>query len=240
MKFSSSTFLSALLLTTACTGGDDGDEQGSTEVSGQAVFRDATTTADGEDAAPAAPPAQEMNVTLVVEGQGDIPELDPECALDPAGAFEAHLLGEAEVDDDGAYLATLGSGAVEVTSPSGCEIPELSGGVVTDITLRAELAATTQNCDTYCAASARADAEAECAGEPDAVTCRGEAEAAFSAACTTTCATETHVIVAEVSVGAGALGELDLETLHAAALGQFQAELTFDHMEDESGNTLDP
>jgi hypothetical protein len=240
MKFSSSTFLSALLLAAACTGGDDGDDQGTTEVSGQAQFRDATTAPDGEPAEPAAPPAQEMDVTLVVEGQGDIPEIDPQCALDPAGAFEAHLVGDAVVDDDGAYLATLGSGAVDVTTPSGCEIPELSGGVVTDITLRAELAATTQNCDTYCAASARADAEAECAGEPDEAQCRGEAEAAFAAACTTTCSTETHVIVAEVSIGAGALGELDLEALQAAALGQFEAELTFDHMEDEAGNTLDP
>jgi hypothetical protein len=38
-------------------------------------------------------------------------------------------------------------------------------------------------------------------------------------------------IVAEVSLAASLLGDLDAEALRAAALGDFSADLTFDHME---------
>ncbi len=231
MKSLSTTVLSGILFLSACTADGDGGGDDGTAVTGQAVYRDAGTNRDGTAAEPAAPPAQEATVTIVVEGQGDIPEIDPQCALDPAGAFEAHFLGDAAISDDGAYAGAIGDGAVEIVTPSGCEIPDLTVGVITDVTVRAELAATTQNCETYCAASARADAEAECGADPGAAECRAAAEADAQAACTTTCTTETDVIVAEVSIGASALGELDADALRAAALGELSAELVFDHME---------
>lgn len=219
-----------ILFMCACTGGD-GSGDADTEVAGAAVYRDATTDHDGNATEPAAPPAQEATITIVVEGTGEIPELDPQCALDPTGAFEAHFLGEASLSEDGAYLAAVGEGAAQIVTPSGCEIPDLTVGVITDVTIRAELEATTQNCQTYCAASARADAEAECGASPSDAACRAEAESQAEAACTTTCTSQTDVIVAEVSLGASALGELDADALRAAALGELHADLVFDHTE---------
>lgn len=218
------------MLFCACTA-DDGSGEADTEVAGAAVYRDATTDHDGNAREPAAPPAQEATITIVVEGSGEIPQIDPQCALDPAGAFEAHFLGEMALSEDGAYLAAVGDGAVQIMTPSGCEIPDLTVGVVTDVTIRAELAATTQNCQSYCQASARADAEAECGASASDAACRAQAEAEAEAACTTTCTTQTDVIVAEVSLGASALGELDADALRAAALGELHADLVFDHAE---------
>jgi hypothetical protein len=220
-----------ILLLCACTGGDADTGDADTEVAGAAVYRDATTNHDGSAAAPAAPPAQDATITIVVEGSGEIPELDPQCALDPAGAFEAHFLGEMALSEDGAYLAAVGDGAAQIMTPSGCEIPDLTVGLITEVTIRAELEATTANCQSYCAASARADAEAECGASPSDAACRAEAETQAEAACTTTCTTQTDVIVAEVSLGASALGELDADALRAAALGELHADLVFDHAE---------
>jgi hypothetical protein len=39
------------------------------------------------------------------------------------------------------------------------------------------------------------------------------------------------VIVAEASLSASLLGDLDADSLRAAAMGDFAANLTFDHME---------
>jgi len=218
------------ILISACTA-DDGGGGGDTAVTGAAIYRDSATGHDGAARQPAAPPAQAATVSIVVEGTGEIPELDPQCALDPVGSFEAHFAGELALSEDGAYLGAIGDGAAAIVTPSGCAIPDLTVGLVTGVTVRAELAATTPNCQSYCAASARADAEAECGASPGDASCRAEAEAAAEAACTTTCGTQTDVIVAEVSIGASALGELDADALRAAALGELHADLVFDHME---------
>lgn len=224
------SFILVSLLISACTS-DGGDGGAATEVAGAAVYRDSATDHDGNARSPAAPPAQEATISIVVEGTGEISDLDPQCALDPAGAFEARFLGEMALSDDGAYLAAVAEGAAQLVTPSGCEIPDLTVGLVTDVTIRAELEATTANCQTYCAASARADAEAECGASPGDAACRAEAEASAEAACTTTCTTERDVIVAEVSLAASLLGELDAEALRAAALGELHADLVFDHLE---------
>ncbi len=218
----------------ACGGGSD---EPATSVTGQAVYRDAATDHAGAQAEPAAPPAQGAKLSIVVEGAGTIPELDPQCALDPTGSFEATYLGTLDLSSDRIYASAFGAAAGSITTPSGCAIPELTVGVITDVRVRAELTANTQNCETYCAAAARADAEEQCGAT--AAECRASAEAAASASCTTTCTTETHVIVAETSLLASLFGDIDAEALQAAALGDFEANLTFDHMEDRDGHVIE-
>jgi hypothetical protein len=222
--------LVSLLFAISCTGGDDGSGD-DTQVTGQGVYRDATTDHAGAAKDPAAPPAQDVQVTITVEGTATIPNPDPQCVLDPVGAFEAVFTGTAVIDDGGAYLGAMGAGSGSITTPSGCAIPELTVGAVTDVTVRAELAATTENCQTYCAASARADAEAECGATADQATCRENAEVTAEASCTTTCTQQSDTIVAEVSLAASTLGSLDAEALQAAALGELHADLVFDHDE---------
>jgi hypothetical protein len=217
----------------ACTagGGDDGGDDAATRVTGQGVYRDSATAHDGNPQEPASPEPQPAEVTLVVEGTGTIPEVDPQCALDPAGSFQATFDGTMTLSDSGAYVAALAEGSGSITTPSGCEIPDLTVGVVTSVTLRASIQATTQNCETYCAASARADAEAECGASADAAECRATFEAQAAASCTTECTSQDHHIVAELSLGANALGEVDADTLRAAAMGELTADLTFDTLE---------
>jgi len=220
----------SILPLAACTASDDDDGgDADASVAGQAVYRDSTTDHDGAPAQPATPEPQPVEVTLVIEGTGTIPDPDPQCAIDPAGAFQATFDGSATLSDGGAYLAALGEGTI--TTPSGCAIPDLTVGVITDVRVRAAITATTENCQSYCEASARADAEAECGATASAAECRAAAEADAVASCTTECTSETHQIVAEVSLAASLLGDLDADALRAAAFGELTADLTFDTIE---------
>jgi len=212
----------------ACTSSSDD----TTSVTGQAVYRDAATDHQGTSSAPAAPPAQDAKLTVTVKGTGDIPHLDPQCALDTAGVFEARSSGTLALAGDHAYASSLTRASSSLTTPSGCAIDDLTVGVVTDVVIRGELAITTQNCDTYCAASARADAEAQCGATPNAAACRADAETQAQAACTTQCTTQAHAIVAEVSLGASALGDVDADALRAVAFGDLSAQLVFDELEE--------
>jgi hypothetical protein len=225
------------LIVMGCT--SDGGDAG-TEVSGTAVYRDAETDHAGDPSQPAAPPPQSARISIIVKGSGQIPEVDPQCALDPAGTFEAHYLGTLAMTDGNVYAATVASGSGEIQTPSGCEIPNLTVGVVTDIVVRGELAVNTTNCDTFCSASARADAEAQCGASASTAACRAQYEAQASAQCTQTCTTRASNIVAEVSLAASVLGTIDADALRAAALGELSANLTFDHMEDSEGSMLSP
>lgn len=216
----------------ACTS----ESQTSSSLSGQAVYRDAATDHSGATKAPSTPPPQSARVTITVKGTGQIPQVDPQCALDPAGSFEAHYLSTMNMTDGSAYTAAFANGSI--TTPSGCEIPNLTVGVVTDVVVRGELTINTQNCDTFCEANARADAEAECGASASAATCRAQAESQAAAQCQTTCTTKARAIVAEVSLAASLLGDLDADALRAAALGELQANLTFDHLEDANGKDL--
>ena len=219
----------------ACTSSPD---TASTQVMGQAVYRDAHTDHSGATQQPAAPPPQTANLTVTVKGTGTIPQLDPRCATDPVGAFEAHYAGSASMSDGSAYVAAIASGSGKLTTPSGCAISNLTVGAITDVVVRAELSVNSENCQTYCAASARADAEAQCGSTADQATCRTDAESSAAAQCQTTCTTQAHSIVAQVSLGASALGKMSADQLQAAALGDLSADLTFDHLEDASGNQL--
>ena len=228
------TILSSLVVLAfgACASDDDGGTETS-QVTGSMRYADATTNDDGTPHEAEAPPAgQDITITVEVRGTGVVSGLDASCTLDgAAGQFTALFDGAAQVDENGAYVAGIGSGAASIETPNGCAIPELTVTAITDVVVRAEIAATTQSCETYCAASARSDAEAECAGSSSQAECRASAEAAASASCQTECTTQRDVIVAEASLAASLLGDLDADALRAAALGDFSADLTFDHME---------
>ncbi len=221
------TLLTAVLFT-ACAADE---EATSTQVSGVSHYRDAQTDHTGNAQEASSPAPQDVSIEIIVRGQGELPELDPQCSLDAAGEFRALYTGTATLDEDGVYLAGLTEADGRIETLGGCELPDLTVALISDVVVRAELAATTQNCETYCAASARADAEAECGATADQAACRADAEAEAAAACTTTCTTETDAIVAEISLGASAVGSLDAEALRAAALGELNADLTFDHLE---------
>jgi hypothetical protein len=218
----------------ACTS----DSDSNTSVTGQAVYRDATTDHSGIQQEPSTPPPQSAKVTIVVKGTGQIPNIDPHCALDPSGAFEAHYLSTMNMADGSVYTATVASGSGAIQTPSGCAIPDLTVSLITDVVVRSELSINTQNCQTFCEANGRADAEAQCGASASAASCRAQAETQATAQCQTTCTTKAHSIVAEVSLGAALLGDLDAEALRAAALGELHANLTFDHLEDANGKDL--
>lgn len=234
MLRSNLTFLAMTLFVAACTG--DGEGQASAALSGNAVYRDAQTTHDGATAEPAAPPAQTAKVSVVIKGTGQIPNVDPKCSLDPAGAFEAHYLSTLDMNDGSVYAATLASGNLQ--TPSGCAIPDLTVGVVTDIVVRGELEVNTTNCDTFCSARARAEGETECGATATAATCRAAYEADAAASCKTTCTTRASKIRAEVSLAGSLVGDIDADGLRAAAFGDLSADLTFDTLVDATGKSL--
>jgi len=229
-------FLLASTLTFGCT--SESESETTARLSGSAVYRDATTDHDGAAKPAATPEGQSARVSIVVKGTGTIPEVDPKCALDPAGQFEAHYLSTTTVTDKNVYTATVAETNGQIQTPSGCTIPDLTVGLITDIVVRAELAINTTSCETFCSARARADAEAQCGATASSATCRAQYETQASAQCQTTCTTSAHAIVAEVSLAASLLGDLDADALRAAALGELTANLTFDHLEDSDGNDL--
>lgn len=221
------TIVFASILTVGCT---DGESTTGSHLTGSATYRDAATDHVGASREAATPPPQSARVSVLVKGTGQIPHIDPQCALDPAGRFEAHYLSTMTVTDGNAYSATVAEGSGQLKTPSGCAIPELTVGVITDVVIRGELAINTTNCETYCQATARADAEAQCGATASAAACRAQYEAQAMAQCQTTCTTQAHAIVAETSLSASLLGDLDADALRAAALGELTANLTFDRL----------
>lgn len=226
---------SITVLAVAC--GDDPSGSGEA-VRGGIAYRDATTDHAGASRDPAAPPAQSATLTLIARGTATIPELDPRCAADPVGRFEARYVGSMVVDGGGAYTALIAGGSGAITTPSGCELPELTVGAITEVVVRAELDATTQTCQTYCQASARADAEQACGAHAAAASCRADLESQAAATCTSTCTTSAHAIAGEASVDASLLGELDVDALRAAAFGELEVDLVLDAMIDADGAAL--
>ena len=229
------SFLFASMLAACAT---HGDASTTSALSGNATYRDATTDTSGQPQKAASPPAQQMTFTLEVDGHGTIPTVDPRCATDPSGAFVANYAGTAQLASDGTYTTGTLASTGAIATPSGCAIQNLTASAVTGAKLHAELAVNTQNCQTYCAASARADAEAQCAQSPDAVSCRSNAESSLAASCQTTCTTKAHAITADAELGADAFGGLDAMQLQGAELGDLQASLVFSAMTDASGGKL--
>lgn len=233
MTYRHPLFIAAMFLT-ACS---DEPGDGATEANGSAMYRDAATDVDGNSQEPAAP-SDDFYMEIRTEGTGTFDVSEPTCEADAlSGNFDALYEGTAEVGDDGVYVASLTM--AEAQTPSGCTIPSLEIGLVTDIVVRGELTATTQNCTTYCEAKARSYAESECSGSADEVTCRADAQVAYEGSCTSACEDDTHTIVAQTALGASSLSSLDFESLSGAALGTVSADLTFDHIEDGDGNEVD-
>ena len=210
----------------ACTSNDTSTS--SAKLTGSTQYRDATTNHDGAPLTPATPAAQTADVTIVVRGTATIPNVDARCATDQPGAFQATYASAATISSSAAYLSEMASG--ELTPPSGCTIQTMTGAVATEIDVHAELDATTENCTTYCAASARADAETSCGSTAADASCRTQAESTAQAQCMTTCTQSGHRIAADLQLGAGALGSIDADALRAAALGELHGNLTFDHV----------
>jgi len=229
------------LAITACDGGDSGNNNNGEEAAatqGNAKYRDASTNSGGDAVAPESPPAQDgMQVSLELEGSGLLSGLDADCADPDTGSVNGLYEGEGEIDENGAYTSSLAM--VDLTTPSGCTLDDLSLDVVTGVTFHAELTNTQENCTTYCDAYARAYAEDECSLDLDQASCRSELEADASASCETECTTSQNVIVAEVELGATALTDLSADSLEGSALGTIDLDLTFDHLEDGDGNDVD-
>lgn len=225
------TYLRVLCVSLVAACGGGGGDGTDSSVQGVATYRDSSTDAAGAPRDPSTPPAQSATVTVTIRGNGTLTGLDPTCLDSASGAFDALYSGDAQLDGSGGYVSSMGSADAVLQTPSGCDIPDLTVGVISDIVVRAELDATTQNCDTYCSASARADAEAECSAAADRATCWANSEASAKAACQTECTTQSTKIVAETTIGASGLGELDADALRAAAFGDVDANLTFDTLE---------
>jgi hypothetical protein len=216
----------AFVLLAACTSNDT--SSASSNLTGDAHYRDATTDHSGAPQPAASPAPQTADVTITVKGTATLPTVDARCATDAPGAFEAHYASALDITSSGAYASAMANGAL--TTPSGCTISTLTNAVATEIDVHAELDATTENCSTYCAASARADAEASCGASADAASCRTSAEAQAAAQCQTTCTQSGQRIAADLSIGAGALGSIDADSLRAAAFSDLHGDLTFDHV----------
>lgn len=213
-------------LLAACASNDTAST--SSNLTGNTQYRDATTDHSGAPQTAATPAPQTADVTITVKGTATLPTIDPQCATDAPGAFEAHYASALSISDAGAYASAMANG--ELTTPSGCAISTLSNAIATEIDIHAELDATTENCSAYCAASARADAEGSCGATADAASCRTSAEAQAAAQCQTTCTQSGHRIAADLTIGAGALGMIDADSLRAAAFGDLHGNLTFDHV----------
>ena len=223
----------ALAALAACTD-DDGADTASTEsaVTGNAVYRDAATDAAGNTREPAAPPPQQdVAIRVRLEGLATLLDLAPGCLLDPTGRFEARYAGTLAIGEDGACTGTLAESSAELVTTAGCLISDLEVGVIDRATVRAELAPTTTNCETYCEAHGRAEAELACATATSVTECRATHAATVAASCKSTCMQRTQRIVAETSLTADAFTGLDSADLRAAALGKLDIDLQFDRME---------
>ncbi len=231
--------VSAALIGCADNGSMDGADDGT--VSGQARYADANSKSDGTARAPARPNGATMDLTVQVEGTGQIDGLDSQCALDGAtGHFTGVLQSSSMVDGDGAYLAALASGDAVFSTDGGCAIPQLDITALTGVHVRAAISATAPQCDSYCAADARSRAEADCGAEPSSAGCRSDAQATYTASCTTTCnGNRTDAVVADVNLSAAEIAELEAGSVGGTTIGDVQAELVFDHMEDASGEPVD-
>lgn len=231
------------ILTIAAAGAACAADDSSTDttVHGQARYADAETDEQGQTREAARPDTREMRIEVVAEGTADLGELDAQCTLDGAsGQFRALFQGNAEVGDDGAYVATLASADAVFETAGGCAAPALSITAVGEVLVRASLEADRARCDGYCAAQARSQAEAECGATPSSAACRGEAEADYQATCELSCTdSETVAIVAEARLSADAVARMNADGLTGRGLGELELDLTFDRLHDANGDTVD-
>lgn len=223
----------ALAALAACTD-DDGADTTSTEsaVTGTAVYRDAATDDTGNTREPAAPPPQQdVAFSVKLEGSAWLLDLAPGCLFDPNGRFEAYYGGTLAIGENGACTGALAESSTQLVTQAGCLISDLEVGSVERVVVRAELAPTMTNCETYCEAHGRAEAEHACAAAASAIECRATHAANAAASCRTTCMQRAHRIVAESSLDATVFTGLDADHLRAGALGKLVIDFEFDRME---------
>lgn len=234
------TFSAMALLISAC--GPSGETvEGDTQAEGQTQYKDAQTDDSGATQEPAKPRAQDMDVEIHMAGTGTLSGLQPECQLEGSGGqFTGLLQGTGQIDANGLYVAGFVTAEGLFTVPSGsCEIPELSIGTLTEVSVRALLENTTENCQTYCESKARSQAEAECQSQVDEASCRASVEASYSSSCQTSCSgSTTRRIVAEASLSAQALATLNAQALGLEGFGTLEADLTFDRIEEANGEEV--
>lgn len=208
------------------------------DLTGPALFRDAGSHPDGSAAISARPAGQDVDVFVELDARGSYHDVDPLCSLASRGELEGEYGAVGEIDR-GLMFATMSSSDASFWTSLGCELGDPRIGLAQSITVRAELEATVPNCDAYCAAYARAEAEAICGVGPDAATCWAEEESAAMASCTLTCEDEAYAIVGETTLDATQLANANEYGLRAGALTRLRAELSFDHMEDASGDEIE-
>lgn len=234
------SILIALIGTLGCA--DPEPAEGDTQASGTCAYEDAETDTAGEPKEPASPPpSDDLRVTIEVAGTGTLSGLEPACEVEGAtGGFTGLLEGSGEIDGNGTYVALLASNEATFTTPSGtCDIPELEIGSVTSVVVRGELTNTQTNCETYCESKARAAAEESCGADASAASCRTEFEGSYESTCTQECTTSTRTIVAETSLGLDAVAAINASGLTGSGLGEIEADLTFDHIEEADGTEVD-
>ena len=234
----------ALVCATACSGGTKSTDNtaGDSDASGNAAYRDARTDHDGNAAEPSAPAPQEdsspMKVELQLSGTGsNLNSVDPTCVLDGVGgSFTGSIVGTGTIDDSGAYTSVLAQQDGTFTTPSGaCVLDEVDIATLTDVTVHAELQNTEPNCSTYCASSARADAEEQCGSDASDASCRADAEASAEASCKTECTgSTTRRIVADAHLSASEVATMNAGALGLTGVGEVTADLTFDHTDEAS------
>lgn len=236
--------LAAWMVFSGC-GPSGGDEvSGDTVASGKTAYEDSETDHDGmaqEPEAPAPQPESDpIQVEIVLSGTGDLGVVPSSCSLDQgAGQFTSLLSGTGEIDENGLYIAGFLSSEATFFSPSGCELPEVSVATLTSVEVVARLSNTQENCNSYCSAKARSQAEAECGSYPNDASCRVSAEADYTASCETTCnGASTRVIVARSSLSISAVATLNATALGVDGLGNIEVDLTFDHIEEANGEPV--
>ena len=232
--------VSLTLASVGCGPPPSDEPSGDSRPSGDMTYEDANTDTNGDPQDPSSPPAQNVEIEVRMSGDGTLSGLDPTCPDLGATQFEGFTSAVGQVDSSGAYIAgfTLVNAMFE-TPTSGCEIPDLTIGLMSDIEVRALLQTTTQNCETYCAAKARSHGEAECGVGPGQAQCRAQAEAEYSATCTTACSgSTTRRIVASASVGVATLTSINSRDLNSEGMGEFELDLTFDRIEESDGSVV--
>ena len=230
------------LLLTSCSK-DEELAPGDGRAEGQTTFRDAGTKPDGTAREPATPEEDDgppLWVEVVLEAAAEVDLTDPRCSLDGLGSsLEVLYSGEATLSEDGAYVASFASADAEIIGAPECTLPDLSISAVTGVSVQGWYETTTQRCESYCEASARAEAEEACEGDADEVSCRAEAEAEHQASCSTSCEDSgTWAIYAETALDASQVADVSTSMIAGEGLGAVSADLRLELLVDADGDEV--
>ena len=205
---------------------------------GKIGFEDARHDLDGERVRPASPVAGDADVTVEVYGDASWDGLLPDCGFLLGGEVSGLYEGEGRVSEDGAYIAAFNENEASFVADAGCLIEDLTLDAVSGAYIRAELEATYPQCEAFCAAAARSEAEGMCGASPDAAECRLAEEASIEASCMVSCTEEASYIVGEAEVSGGAMATIN-RGLSGEGWGVARTHIRVDHMEDAEGDEVE-